>query len=130
MTLTSLRAWAVGLLVMGLLMTGGLALFAQGGVRGTIESSGGVQWRMAIGSKVLDGSNPSSVTTGLTTITVCNVTNRINVSPADDVVSLTTQTDAIAGRLDIYAWGTNGTDPTLVASTNSTTTIDWLCVGL
>ena len=31
--------------------------------------------------------------------------------------------------LDIYAWGTNGTDPTPVASTNNTAVFYWECVG-
>ena len=83
----------------------------------------------------LDGSNPTSVTMSpLTTINGCAVSlvgSAIAGSGLDPVV-LTVITNATAGRLDIYAWKmtNSSTDSTLVASTNSTTQVDYSCHGV
>jgi hypothetical protein len=84
---------------------------------------------VARGTITLDGSNPSSATTGLAAIVACTVQNKRSTTPGDDPVAFTIATAAVAGRLDVYAWKTDGTDPTLVASTDADDTIDWICVG-
>lgn len=89
-----------------------------------------ISQRTVVGTITLDGSNPSSATTGLSTITACAIAQKRNDTPGDDPVAFTTYTTAVAGRLDIYAWkNTAGTDPTLVASTDSDDVIDYVCVG-
>lgn len=87
-------------------------------------------YTLARGTITLGGTNPSSATTGLTTIVACTVTNKRSTAPALDPVSFTTATAAVAGRLDLYAWKhTSSADPTLIASTNATNTVDWVCIG-
>lgn len=84
---------------------------------------------VASGSVALDGSNPTSVTTGLSVLLGCIITLQTGTAPGDEVATFSIQTTAVAGRLDIYAWEfTSGTDPTLVAS-NWTDTVQWYCNG-
>jgi hypothetical protein len=88
------------------------------------------EYAIARGSVTLDGSNPSSVTTTLTTITSCVVVDKRSTAPGLDPQMVTTATAAVAGRLDVYAWkATSVTDPTLIASTDADDVIDWICIG-
>jgi hypothetical protein len=89
----------------------------------------GQSYKVARGTITLDGTNPSSATTGLTAITACAVADKRNDTPGDDPVGFTTFTSAVAGRLDVYAWKHNGTDPTLVASTDNDNVVDYICIG-
>lgn len=87
-------------------------------------------YKVARGTVTLDGTNPSSATTGLATLVSCTVQNKRSVAPGLDPHSFTTITDAVAGRLDVYAWKPTGAgDTTLIASTDADDTIDWVCVG-
>lgn len=80
------------------------------------------------GTVTLDGTNPTPVTTGLTTVTSAVACIKTATAPGDDPNLVTV--DYSDGTLNIYAWkNTGGTDPTLVASTNSSATIDWIAVG-
>ena len=82
------------------------------------------------GSVTLDGSNPTSVTTGLSVILACEVEQMAAATPNDDPIGFTLDTHAVAGRLDIYAFANaSGTDPTWVASTQSTVLLRWFCIG-
>jgi hypothetical protein len=84
-------------------------------------------YKIARGSIALDGSNPTDITTGLTSIDSAVVTIRGSSAPGDNTSVLTTAVSG--GTLSVYAWkNTSGTDPTLVAST-STETIDWIAIG-
>lgn len=88
--------------------------------------------KILAGEVVLDGANPTSVTTGLTTILSAQATLKAAVTPGDDPSWLTVDYGGAvpAGRLDVYAWkNTGGTDPTLVASTNNTAVVAWQAVG-
>lgn len=87
-------------------------------------------YKIARGTVTLDGSNPSSATSGLATIVACTVTNKRSTAPGLDPTEFTIATAAVAGRLDVYAWKpTASGDATLVASTDADDTIDWVCVG-
>ena len=81
------------------------------------------------GTVTLDGSNPSSATTGLSVIESCTVTAQTATAPGDRFVMFTLQTTASAGRVDVYAWTTDGSDPTLAASTVVGDVVRYVCVG-
>lgn len=85
-------------------------------------------YKLARGAATLDGSNPTTAATGLTTVVACTVEGPAAAAvPGDDpqgAVGFINTTN-----LDIYAWGTNGTDPTPVASTNNTAVFYWVCIG-
>lgn len=77
----------------------------------------------------LDGSNPTPIATGLTTIVAAAVQLRGTAAPGDNTSVLTTDYTGADGTLNVYAWkNTGGTDPTLVASTG-TETFDWIAIG-
>lgn len=81
------------------------------------------------GAAALDGSNPTPIATGLTTIVAAFVQLRGTAAPGDNTSVLTTDFTGSDGTLNVYAWkNTGGTDPTLVASTG-TETFDWIAVG-
>lgn len=83
---------------------------------------------LASGTVTLDGSNPTDVTTGLTTIKGATVSLYSSTAPGDDPSWLSCVWSG--GTLSIYAWkNTGGTDPTLVASTNSTAVVSWVATG-
>lgn len=82
------------------------------------------------GTVVLDGSNPSSVTTGLQTLTSCVVTAQIPTNPLLRWVIFTVQFTPTSGQLDVYAWApTSSSNPTLVASTNVGDRVTYICTG-
>lgn len=83
------------------------------------------------GEVTLDGTNPTSVTTGLATIEGAVAVIKKATTPGDDPVTLSVSYENVTnpGRLDIYAWKHNGTDPTLVASTDNATVISWMAYG-
>ena len=90
----------------------------------------GQGYRIARGTATLDGSNPTTVDTGLTTIVTAVVSLKAASTPGDDPSWLSANYSGSDGNLDIYAYkNTGGTDPTLVASTNNSATIDWIAVG-
>lgn len=85
--------------------------------------------RMVSGEATLDGSNPTTVATGLTTIVAAGVTLKKNSTPGDDPTSFSVNYTGSDGNLDIYAYKTDGSDPTLVASTNNSAVVCWWAVG-
>jgi hypothetical protein len=89
---------------------------------------GPAQTRMAYGTIALDGSNPTSVTTGLNSISCATANLNQSTAPGDATSTLTCTWSG--GTLNIYAWmPVSGTDPTLAASTN-TETVSWIAVGV
>ena len=85
---------------------------------------------MTTGLVTLDGSNPTSVNMNpLATIDGCTLTIVGSATPGDDPTQVTSVGNGTAGQLDIYAWKTDGSDPTLVASTNSSHVIAYTCGG-
>lgn len=81
------------------------------------------------GAAALDGSNPTPIATGLTTIVAAVVQLRGTAAPGDNTSVLTTDFTGSDGTLNVYAWkNTGGTDPTLAASTG-TETFDWIAWG-
>ena len=87
------------------------------------------QYRVVGGTGTLDGSNPTPVTTGLTTVIAGVACFTGSTAPALDPTILTTA--ASSGTLNVYAWKpTASGDVTMIASTNNARTFDWIAVGL
>lgn len=84
-------------------------------------------YKIARGATTLDGSNPTPVATGLTTVVSCNVSIATSVAPG---VSTSLVTGVISTTtLNIYGWKpTDATNNTLIASTG-TDPVQWICVG-
>lgn len=91
-----------------------------------VQGTAGV--KLASGSVTLDGSNPTPITTGLTTVTGFAVMSVRSTTPALDPVAYTYT--ASAGAVSLYAWKhTSSGDPTLTASGDSDDVITWIAVG-
>lgn len=90
----------------------------------------GVPCQIARGEVTLDGSNPTVVATGLNTITGASAVFKTATALGDDPNALSVDYTGTDGTLNIYAWkNTSGTDPTQVASTNSSVVVSWIAVG-
>ncbi len=98
------------------------AAVATGGVAGVAAG-----YKLARGETALDGSNPTPVVTGLTTVTGFAATLAGSSAPG---VGTTTLTHVISsGTVNVYAWKpTSNADPTLIASTG-TETFGWIAIG-
>jgi hypothetical protein len=84
-------------------------------------------YKVARGETALDGSNPTPVTTGLTTVTGCALTIKTTSAPGVSTSVLTYGSSS--GTMNMYGWKVTGTgDATLIASTG-TDTIGWVCLG-
>lgn len=82
---------------------------------------------IARGETALDGSNPTPVATGLTTVTGFSATLKGSVAPGVGTTTLTYTSSG--GTVSVYAWKpTSNSDPTLIASTG-TETFGWVAVG-
>lgn len=84
------------------------------------SGSGASPVRTVSGEIALDGSNPTPVATGLTTITSADLTLKGTAAPGVGTSVLTYGTSG--GTLNIYAWKVTGSgDATLIASTGTET---------
>lgn len=79
-------------------------------------------YKIARGSTALDGSNPTTVATGLTTVVSCAGTLLRNSAVTSGTAFLTHDT-ASSANVDWFGWILAGT-----ASTG-TETFEWICVG-
>lgn len=101
---------------------------------GTLEilTGGSVKWgsttfRPARGETALDGSNPTPVATGLTSIVACAVSIKTTAAPGVSTTLITYDTST--ATLNLYGWKpTNSSTTTMIAST-STDTVGWVCFG-
>lgn len=83
--------------------------------------------RLATGATALDGTNPTSVASGLTTIVAC--TTSIMTSSALGV-GTSISTYAISGTtLNLYGWKVTATGDTTLVASSGTETIGWICSG-
>jgi hypothetical protein len=90
----------------------------------------GNEAKVFAGAVTLDGSNPTVIETGLRGIVAAAVVQKSTATPGDDPSGFTVNYSDASGALSIYAWrNTSGTDPTLVASTNSAAVISVVAVG-
>ncbi len=82
---------------------------------------------IARGATALDGSNPTPVVTGLTTVVGFAATLQGSAAPGVGTSVLTHTISS--GTVSVYAWKpTSNADPTLIASTG-TETFSWVAVG-
>lgn len=83
--------------------------------------------KIVAGEIALDGSNPTAVATGLTSITGAALTIKSSSAPGVGTTTVTYSTSG--GTLNIYGWKpTSNADPTLIASTG-TETIGYVVTG-
>jgi hypothetical protein len=102
------------------------ALAAVGVGNAVAAATSGVM--IGSGTTTLDGSNPTDIVTGLTTITGAVACFAGNTVLGDDPNSLTVSWSG--GTLSITAGkNASGTDPTQVASTDSSRVVSWIAVG-
>jgi hypothetical protein len=112
------------------LMLDGTAMTASAATLNAAVAGVAAGYKIARGTATLDGSNPTTVATGLTTIVTAVASLKSATAPGDDPSWLSVNYSGSDGNLDIYAWkNTGGTDPTLVASTNNAATVDWIAIG-
>lgn len=79
------------------------------------------------GSVALSGTNPTTIATGLATVTGFAATISESAAPGDNTTTLTWT--ATGGTVSVYAWKpTSVSNPTLIASTG-TETIGWIAIG-
>src|SRR5579872_932323 len=84
-------------------------------------------YKIASGETALGGTNPTTVTTGLSTLASCVLTIKESATPGVGTTVVTYTTSA--GTLSMYGWKvTNSSTTTLIASTG-TETIGWECRG-
>lgn len=88
-------------------------------------------YAVARGEVTLDGSNPTVIATGLDTVVAFACLEKKATSPGDDPIGFSCDYGGSVadGSVELYAWKTDGTDPTWVASTNSSAVISWIAVG-
>jgi hypothetical protein len=109
---------------------GTMAVASGATVTGLLTDVSNATGKVASGVLTLDGSNPSSAATGLTSAVNCVVTEFGAPTPGTDPVIFTVSTTAGNGQLDVYAWKfTNSSTTTLIASTNSAAQVEWICKG-
>lgn len=86
----------------------------------TIGAAAG--YKVARGSTALDGSNPTTVATGLTTVVSCT-SDLLRTTALTSGTALLTHAAASGANVDFYGWVLAGT-----ASTG-TETFEWICIG-
>lgn len=94
---------------------------------GGLSSAGVTVPKIVAGEIALDGSNPTPIASGLTTVTSVALTLKGSSAPGDSTEVVTY--DVSGGTVNVYGWkNTGGTDPTLVASTG-TETVGYVIIG-
>ncbi len=87
-------------------------------------------YKIARGVTALDGSNPTPVTTGLSTVVAATVSLEGTAAPGVGTSVLTVaSTNYATGALAVYAWKVTATgDCTLIASTGAEN-FEWIAIG-
>jgi hypothetical protein len=89
----------------------------------------GTGYVVARGEIPLDGTNPTTVATGLATIVAAVATIKSNSALGVGTQALSVNFTGLDGNLDIYGWKpTSAGNCTMVASTG-TETIEWVAFG-
>lgn len=80
------------------------------------------------GTATLNGAGYKNVATNLSSIASCVLTYKSGATPGDDPVLITGLWTTGSGTLEILAWKTDGSDPTLIASL-SAGSVGYACFG-
>lgn len=98
---------------------------------GTVAIGSSTAYRINATTVTLDGSNPSSVAHGLTSVVACSLTDVRSTAPGADPNWATYVVNG--ANIDVYAWkvttGGGAGDPTLIASTDADDVFSLVCVG-
>lgn len=89
---------------------------------GTTVTGVGVNYKVARGSTALDGSNPTSIVTGLTTVVSFTATIVRSTAVSTGTAFVTHATPS-GGTVDVYGWVVAG------LASSGTENIDWIAVG-
>ena len=105
---------------------GATAVTASAATLNTAAVGVAAGYKVARGQATLDGSNPTTAATGLTTVEQCVASLEATSAPAVTFVTTTISTT----NLDIYAWApTSSTNTALTASGDNSLVVSWVCVG-
>ena len=80
------------------------------------------------GTATLNGSGYASVTTNLSSVVTCAL-GLLRAAPGDDPVMVTGIWTTGNSGLEILAWKTDGSDPTLTASATASVKVGYICAG-
>ena len=83
--------------------------------------------KMVYGTVALDGSNPTTVATGLRVIDAVLLSLTGSVAPGLSTSSLSYTTSG--GTLSIYAWEPTGAGDTTLVASNGTETVAYVVIG-
>lgn len=84
-------------------------------------------YKLARGETALDGTNPTPVTTGLTTIVAVAVSIKSAVAPGVGTSVVTYGTSG--GTLNLYGWKVTGAGDTTLIASAGTETVGWIALG-
>ena len=85
---------------------------------------------VARGEIALDGTNPTSVATGLKSITQAFVTLKVKAAPGTSTSLVTYFVEtATPGQLDIYGWKPTATADTALVASDGTELVTWVAIG-
>jgi hypothetical protein len=79
------------------------------------------------GEIALDGSNPTPVVTGLTTITGASITLKDSAAPGAEPTTFSYTSSG--GTLSIYAWKPTAAGDTALVASTATDTVGWIATG-
>lgn len=107
---------------------GGNRMFVKNGgtldiEAGGIFSQGGVALKIARGEVALDGSNPTPIATGLTTIVSAQATLKRTTALSSGTAFVTVDFTGTDGALNLYAWVLAG------SASSGTESVEWVAVG-
>ena len=118
-------AWTAGSGCTWTVASGGTLAVASGGTF-TVNGSAVL---IARGSTVLDGSNPTYITTGLTTIAACALNVQGNGAPTvASSTHLLTYTGT-TGQLLVYGWRPTSSNSSNLTASTATDGFSWICAG-
>lgn len=105
------------------LMLDGVAMTASAAALNAAPAGVAAGYKIARGEIALDGSNPTPVATGLTTIVSAQATIKRTSAVTSGTAFVTVDFTGADGTLNLYAWVLAGT-----ASTG-TESIEWVAIG-
>lgn len=95
-------------------------LTAEGGA--AVQLAAGAGYKVARGTTALDGSNPTPVATGLTTV-VAFIATLIRNTAVSSGTAFVTHATPSGGSVDVYGWVAAG------SASTGTESFDWIAVG-